>query len=691
MKLRIIASFLIVSMCATLLSGCAGSKKIKNPAISSSNTSITGVSSMATSNGGQSSTGSSKSSSLTSSKGSSSTASKVSTSTVSSSSNSQSTVTVNISQFEDSSIDDTTLLNNAVRNVSIMAAAAKAKGENIIYKLLLRDKTYNLNNTIACTDVNNVIIDGNGASLIYSAIVGGFYLNQCTNVKITNLSFDFDPMIYTQGNVTAVNGSQVTMLVDNGFPDDASWLFDGKKTVYSMIYNPATGAPKDGSSHTYAYSNIKKTATNVLTMTNTFGVSDGVEGPSVGDKITLFCWAGPATFNAQSCSEMQYTNINVYQSPGSALSESSGDGGTLLQNVKVIPGPAPKGTTTVRMMSILSDAFHFGNVKKGPTIDSCVVDASADDGVNIQGFFFHILGVNGNTITVTPKWNAPLSVGETIEFYTNDDYDSLGTAKVTAFRSYNDASKTNAIKAAYQGMDTTLGDDTLLYDITIDKPIANLKVGDHLTSLDRIGSGSIIENSTFENNRARGVVAKGHDILIENNTFSRNTSPAIEASADIYWCESGFPVNLTIRNNKISNSAVCGNMIKSAENSELGSITVSISNPSNVTGFFNNMQNKNILIENNTITNTQIFGIMTNNCDGVTIKNNTITNPFINGIFSAGKCYNITPTGGIFVGMSKNVTVTGNTVVGGGKVSQAVQIDPTCIAGTVTNTSNVLK
>jgi len=389
------------------------------------------------------------------------------------------------------------------------------------------------------------------------------------------------------------------------------------------------------------------------------------------------------------CENTSLINVNIYSSPGFGLNEGSGVGNTLFKNVNIVPGPKPAGATQIRMRSVNADGAHFGNVQKGPTFDGCTISHGGDDCINIQGFFFHVLSVSGNKITVTPKWDTPLTVGETIEGYKDEGYVSLGTAKIVGFEKRNDASLKSQIQAAYRYYDQTLGDNTLVYDIVLDKKIG-LQKGDHITSLDRIGSGAVIKNSTFKHNRARGVVAKGHDILIENNTFEGHTHPAIVVHADLYWCESGFPVNVTVRNNKITRTATSSNMIHEKNVDQIGSILVTVTPPNNVTGFMNCFQNKNILIEGNTITDSQVYGIMALNCDGITIKNNKITNALCNGIGKVGSLYNITPKSGIFVGMSKNITVTGNTVTGNAAVKQAVEIYSNCSA-VLANSNNTLK
>jgi len=567
---------------------------------------------------------------------------------------------VNISEYAYAG-NDSAVLNEAVKSLGIKISAAKIRGEELSCTLELENKIYKLDSTVNFNSISNMTIKGNGAKLVYTRNVGAFYLNSCKNLTFKDLTVDYDPKVYTQGVVQSVSGSTVKMKVDDGYSNSASWIFDKSKVVYSMLFD-SNGNLIEGASHTYAYENIKKEGSNGLTMTLTFGTRDGVRAPQAGDRITLFNWAGAPTFNAMNCAGTKYENITVYQSPGTVVSESSGEGGSTIKNVKVIPGEVISANRKP-LMTVLSDVFHFGNVKKGPLIDGCTVSNSADDGVNIQGFFFHVLKVNGNVLTVTPKWDTPLDVGETVEGFKDNGYLSVGKAKITAFKKKNDASLKSKIVAAYKNYDKTLQDDTLVYEITLDKAL-NVKEGDHITSVDRVGSGGIIRNSTFKNNRARGAVVKGQNIVIENNVFENNTSSAIVAHADIYWCESSFAVNVSIKNNKITGSGSSGNMLKWAENDMLGAIHIGVAHPAGVEGFYSCFENKNIVISDNTIKNTQLYGIFVTNCTGIKISNNTIENALKNGANKLGSLYGLTPKSAIFVGMSKDITSSGNTVSG---------------------------
>lgn len=603
------------------------------------------------------------------------------------------TITVNISEFEMYG-DDQTVLSQAISTVSGRSTASALKGEAVSYKLqLAKGKRYKLNSTISLDSVNNIEVDGHSSTLVWNGEIPAFYMRNCQNVKLSNFSIDYDPLVYTQGVVEKIEGNSITLKIDAGYPTSTAFLNNKNGNdglIWSNIHQRSDGGVLSGAPHSYAYAtNAQSLGGNRIKLTKNFVSAPNGRGLVVGDVISLF-HRGPSTIITSECAKLSFINVNIYGAPGFGVSESGGEGGSVYKNVKIVPGPKPSGATANRVRSVNADGMHWGNTKIGPVLDSCTITHGGDDGINIQGFFFHVLAANGNRLTVSPKWDTPLQVGETIEGYKEDGYVAIGTAKVKAFSKRNDPSKESEIRKLYQYYDHTLGDPTLLYDITLDKSL-NVVKGDHITSLDRIGSGAVIKNCKFGYNRARGIVVKGRDIVIENNTIIGNNLPAIVAHADILWCESGFPVNVKIRNNNIVNSTVCSDVITNDGQDQIGSILVNVSPPTNVTGFYNCYQNKNILIERNKINSTQVYGIFAINCDGINIKNNIITNPFKNGAGKVGSLYGIVPKSGIFVGKSKNVTATGNTVSGAPAfVTKAVEIHSTC-SGKISETGNSLK
>ena len=582
-----------------------------------------------------------------------------------------------VSVTDYSGANDVELLNNAINGVAIMSYAAKARGENVKYVLLLENRNYMLSSAVVVLDAADIEINGAGASFMMTDYKIALYMQNCSNITFKNLNIDYNPLPFTQGTVktaTSSFGTQtITVTIDEGYNATAQFLNDRAVEtgrILSNILDPNTNGPLEGASHTYAFKNATSAGGRDITLTQTEG-SDSLNTSRLiqaGDRISFY-FRGEGGIRTESCAQLGFENVNVYSSPGSGIHEGNGEGGTLFRNFNIIPGPKPAGATKERACTAGSDGMHFANQTTGPIIDNCTITHCGDDCINAQGFFFHVLAVNGNTVTVSPKWDTPPEIGETVEGYAEPNYNSLGTATITGFvKNENATQYETQILNIYKKYDSTIQSSTLVYEITLDTPIQGLSVGDHLSSLDRVSAGAVIKNSHFGFNRARGVVVKGSDVLIENNTFEGSTHPAIVAHADLLWCESGFVRNVTIKNNIINGGSVSSNLLKYQYVDQIGEILINIL-PCYKTvlgtfdvGFLNNKEHKNILIEGNTITNTQVYGIFVSNSNGVEIKNNTITNPFKNGLGQVGGMYNITPAGGIFVGVANDVTVTGNVV-----------------------------
>ena len=593
-------------------------------------------------------------------------------------------VTVSIKDYAGAG-DDGDVLNYAIDNVVMMANAAQMEGKNTRYTLKLEKKTYKLDSTLLVNAGKNVTIDGNGATLIWTELIPALKVQDSTNVIFQNFNMDYNPLPFTQGVVTSVSGNTVQVTIDEGYRTDITNVLP-KGAGYMKLCDRSSGAPLPGSANVYYPENAKNIGGRNISFTMSWQ-DETSKKVAKGDVVCLFD-RGEQTITLSNCAGTQFVGVNMYSSPGFLFNEGHGEGGTILKNCQIVPGAKPSGASQNRLCSSNGDASHFGNVKKGPTFDSCRITHCNDDCINVQGFFFHVVKTSGKTIWVTPKWDVGAYVGDTIEGYEKTSYRALGTAKITAVERQHDASLKSVIKNAYVGVAGGYQSEDLVYKITLDKTLG-FKVGDHITSLDTIGSGVTVRNSTFGYNIGHCVVVKGHDVVVENNTCERSSCAAIIALADINWCESGFPVNVKIRNNRIDRCSTAGSQLN-AEDGNPGAIFIGNVPLANSKGFLNNYECKNILIEKNTITNSRVYGIFASNCDGITIQNNIISNPFINGIGKVGASYGLKPDSGIFVGMSKNVTVTGNTVTGGGKVSKAVEIYSNC-SGTIKNSNNTFK
>ncbi|MBQ8683692.1 MAG: right-handed parallel beta-helix repeat-containing protein [Clostridia bacterium] len=598
------------------------------------------------------------------------------------------TVTVDFAQYDMG--NDADSLNLAIDSINTMGAVASIKGEHNRYVLKLPKRRYEFNEVIRLNGIQDFTLDGNGSTFIITENISAFLITGCKNVKLTNFTVDYDPLRYTQGVIKAINGNKLTIEIDAGYPYDVDFINCGSQThddVYNLgdsvftanVYDLSTGAIKTNSAGNYVLKNdaVSKGGRVVeisLHSNSTWQTPSG--GMAVGDGIA-FSYVGNKMLWAEQCKGgMEFTNITVWGTSGCGMWELNGEGGSLYKNVKVVPGPKPKGATRERFVSCNGDFLHQNANKKGPIIDGCTFTHMMDDVINIHGLVYYVLSSEGNTTYLAPRWDYPFYVGETIKGYDAANiFDKTGELKVTAIESYKDSSNKEKVETLYKYCDKQWGDKTLVYKVTTNKP-SNLKFGDFVVSTDRTGAGTIIRNSTFGKNRSRGIVVKTDDVLIENNTITQTNFAAITLQFDNSFGESGYTNKAVIRNNTITLGASSMDMHMFNEY-HLGAIMIGHQMDMAHDGYLNCFEFKNILIENNTIKSTGVYGISCVSVDGLTIRNNKIIDPFMFGMGTSNEYrtdFELNPNAGIHIGQCKNVTVTGNTVTGGPKeITEAVQ------------------
>jgi hypothetical protein len=115
-----------------------------------------------------------------------------------------------------------------------------------------------------------------------------------------------------------------------------------------------------------------------------------------------------------------------------------------------------------------------------------------------------------------------------------------------------------------------------------------LKVGDSVTSLSRIGAGTMVRRCSFH--ACGHVVVKAPDTVVEDCQFAYSSTIALQAGSDIgFWSESGFAENLILRNNRFTHAMTGANAL-TAGNGALGAIYVGMSYPQKARGFQNRGQ-----------------------------------------------------------------------------------------------------
>jgi len=185
-----------------------------------------------------------------------------------------------------------------------------------------------------------------------------------------------------------------------------------------------------------------------------------------------------------------------------------------------------------RAMSICADGLHFQLCTGDLRITDSYFEGQGDDAINVPGHYQQVVAkVGPNQIQVASRDQTPspieANVGDTLRFRNRD-----------TFQPYFDT-----LLASISGNTATLRDNL---------PV-QFKVWDLVLDQTAVPHSLLIQNNTFKNNRARGVLVKVANTLITNNIFDHNSGPAILVDPDgCYWFEGDVVTNWTVDGNTIT-------------------------------------------------------------------------------------------------------------------------------------------
>ncbi|MBR0143300.1 MAG: hypothetical protein IJM21_03895 [Clostridia bacterium] len=373
---------------------------------------------------------------------------------------------------------------------------------------------------------------GYGVLLIFEDTgVCGFYLNGCTNLRIAGLTTDYRETPYAQGTVTETAIDHFIWKPDAGYTSD--------------IANPdrfdpegAAEAFKPGMDYPYAdltlYSREEQED-------GTFRVTKAdLSRVAKGDKV-IFRMKGSHVNILYACRDVVYEDVTIYSGAMFGVMDALSEGGTVLNRLKITPGPVPEGGTEERLISTC-DATHITGARQGPVITNCWFEKMTDDGTNIHGRYARVVsysptdkylsytGYDGGDLQV------PIRKGDLLRIVT-----ASGTLVASGKASQNgEAGKCKVSLDFLPDLDTRVLSETLL--------IENLSAS---------SGGFVFRNNYVAKIRSRGILIKAPG-TVEHNTVEACGMAAILISPEIEgnWGESGFVSGLTVRENLLSGTGL---------------------------------------------------------------------------------------------------------------------------------------
>jgi hypothetical protein len=297
----------------------------------------------------------------------------------------------------------------------------------------------------------------------------------------------------------------------------------------------------------------------------------------------------PAIRIARSAN-LEIQNVSIYSAGGmGVIAELSSN--IVLDGVRVEPSPG-KG----RMLSTSADATHFVNCRGSIRMLNSVFSNQLDDATNVHGIFLKVAEKpNGNKLGVQVGHYQQLGfdfgiAGDKIAFI---DFRNSYTVRYTAtLKGITKVNKRYFIIEFEEELNPQIDDAYV---------IENLSATPDLE----------IRNCSIINNRARGIlISTPGKTIVEGNYFSTMMSAILVPTELSFWYESGYPVDLTIRNN------VFGDCTYDGRKSPIINIHADVKG--------DNFVFRNILIEDNTFNSFDASVLSVNKASGFIFRNNLI-------------------------------------------------------------------
>ncbi len=393
----------------------------------------------------------------------------------------------------------------------------------------------------------NIIIEGNGATVMVHGKMTPFVFDRCENITIRNLTVDYACPTMTEFEVlTNKNGvCDIRINPDCRFRVDGNDLYwcgeigaDGKpywenrcdaEKRYVKIFDPVKLTTRDFRRQDLVFDRIEQTGEHTLRVTLHDRDADFVPGHIFQTRNIVRDQTGGLF---QRCRNLHFENLRIKFMHGLGMVSQ------FCENVSFVDCDFTPAEG--RTIASTADFFQFSGCKGKLLVENCKANGAQDDYVNVHGTHLRIMNADPGANSLLVRFSHPetwglqaFETGDRIELIRWDTLIPYAQGNVISYEKINDT-------------------DILL---TLDRPLP-----------DGIVEGKdAVENATwtpdltvrgceFGVTSGRGILCTTRgEVLIENNRFSQLWGPALLVEDDCnFWFESGYTKHITFRNNTVS-------------------------------------------------------------------------------------------------------------------------------------------
>ena len=463
-------------------------------------------------------------------------------------------------------------------------------------------------------NVNKSTISGNQAKIVFTDPEhGGFLFYICNDLKLEGLTFDWDPLAFTQGQIVSVDAANpniFTYKLEDGFPEATNKNFKNYgpegKFMIGFVYDPATrklftARMKDNHKNV---EKVEKIGDRLYRITISKKTSP--EGIAAGRLFVLLSRNPSNGLVFHACVRPRLNNVTMYSSSHIGMVFRWATINPELNNVQIRILPNSR-----RMLSVNADSLFFDGCQK-PIIKKCYLEGGMDDGVVLPVHGRRVLEkIDDKTFVVRNTW----AVG----FFSSQTYEGIDLKTgVRTGPMFAVSVKDRRVLKTPEGKRYEV--DT----ITFHKPAPTLKANDFLFNRSLSNQEFLVEDCDIVNLRGKAIKIHGQGGVVRNCRIDGTTFGGIEfgyqggrANANWVWM---WADNARVENTVIRNAANLGLI-------QLTSIGWATAfrihqGPDNMPG----RPNRNITMVGNTIENCGQSALRAWNAENIVFTGNKIKN-----------------------------------------------------------------
>lgn len=396
-------------------------------------------------------------------------------------------------------------------------------------------------------DKKNIVIDGNGATVLIHGKMTPLLFDRCENITVKNLTVDYACPTMAEFTVLSNENGVCTIKINpeclfrieenkliwqgecgrNSLPYWEDSYIGNRRHI--KLFDPATEFTGDIRRDDFEFEKIEEISSDTLRI-HLKNKSLHMPAGSVIQSRNIVRDQTGSLF--QRCRNLVFDSLRIKFMHGLGMVSQFCENVTYT-NCDLTPAEGRTAAST-------ADFFQFSGCSGNLTVENCKARGAHDDYLNVHGTHLRIIEKNDteNSITVRfmhdESWGfQAFEVGDRLEFIKWDTLIPYAETKVREYKKLNDT-------------------DILLF---LDRPLPDIEIGRDVVENVTCTPDLYVRNCNFGPTYGRGILCTTRgEVIIENNVFRKVRGPALLIEDDCnFWFESGLTKEIIFRNNRVIN------------------------------------------------------------------------------------------------------------------------------------------